>query len=120
MWYHMFMSNIITKQNGKTRKVQDLGWLLRASKRIEQFVVTKGAKIVAPPWAPCSPQTEDFECKLQAIMKEGDKVALFTSEFASLSLCRIWLNRPRFFTIPLVVDGVHVGPISTDQTKLLR
>jgi len=107
----MSTTPFITRQNGTTRKIQDLSWLLRAAKRIEQFVITSIGE---------TDGNGDNGCKLQAILAETDKVQMFTVEFASVKLCKIWLNRPRFYGKMIVQDGVNLGPVSKNETKYLR
>lgn len=73
--------------NKKTKSVSNLGWLLRYRHEVISFEFHYI-------------QTNNGDGKLIANLQDGRQ---FISDFASLVVCFIWLSRPSFKSLPLVV-----------------
>lgn len=80
------MTATVTRPGKPTRKVQNLGWLLRNWKEVERFEVNEPFK------------KSDGEALLRAHLKDGGE---YTTVFASASVLWDFLHRPVFFGLSL-------------------
>lgn len=76
--------------SGAIKRVKNLGWLIRNWKLVGKFEVIR-----------------DTEFPNEAILIAFDRSnrLIYSSPFASLSICREWLHRPVFRTLPLLWLG---------------
>lgn len=80
----------IINTDGSVKTVKNLGWLLKNWQIVESFEVF-GAESLR--WQ---------ECVLVAHLKDGRK---YSTNWASRMVCRDWLTRPVFRTLPLIWFG---------------
>lgn len=82
------MSQAILSRPGKpTRKIQNLGWLLRNWKEVESFTVSEHFM-----------KQRDGDVCLRAHLKDGGTYAI---PFASAEVCWNFLHRPVFYGLPM-------------------
>ncbi len=89
------MKDTIVCRNGVTRKVKNLGWLLRNWQDVVKITVTEpetGAK-------PCH-----WDCILTAELRGG---GYYKTGWADRGVCRDWLRRPVFKGAPLEWFGTE-------------
>lgn len=86
------MSNAqIQYGDGQIRKVKNLGWLLRNWQKVESFCFD---------YRPDDKRMVDGQ--LVANLRDGGK---YVTDYASLSVCWNWLDRPVFRGLPLQVNN---------------
>lgn len=84
------MSATIYRPGNEPRTVKNLGWLLRNWTDVQTFQL-----LLSPPKSRC-------DLRLVAHLRDGGQ---YETDFASLSVCWRWLNRPVFQTIPASVHS---------------
>lgn len=88
------MGSKIISAAGKIKSVKNLGWLLRNWQDVESFTFF---------WNPQNPRMVDGE--LAANLKSGGQ---YQTDFASLSVCFRWLDRPVFQGISLTIRNIKM------------
>jgi hypothetical protein len=82
----------VIDQHGKVTEVKNLGWLLRNWKRVTRFEV-----------GPARPDSKYWHaCHLTAFLAGGGR---YECHWADKDVCKDWLHRPVFRTLPVLWFG---------------
>lgn len=91
--------SIITHSNGATKKVKNLGWLLRNWRKIESFCFD---------YLPSKKTVCDGN--LIALLNDG---SIYSTDFASFDVCVRFLNRSIFKGRQIQINNKILGTVSS-------